>query len=211
MNPVSSARNLKGSLMNNATTLPDPGDAAYERPGRRHVRAACVAAGALTVVVASAGAASARSLDWAPWTPPAPTIDIACGSTPVHLSWPVNKEYMRTQKTLPDGSSVTQFTGSLTVHLATDDGRSLTVSAGGPTQERDNLGGTFDYEVHSEGHYVWSITPELAAELGVPQVFASEGLIDFVVHQSALNEITSITPVRVPANVQDLCAELGVH
>jgi hypothetical protein len=198
--------------MNNAKTLRSPDDATYARPSRRkYLAVAGVATASLTVVVTSAGAASARSPQWTLWDAPPTPFDVACGSTPVHLTWPINKEFTRTQKTLPDGSSVTQFTGSVTVHLATDDGRSLTVSAGGPAQERDNLGGTLDYEVHSEGHYVWAITPDLAAELGVPQVFASEGLIDFVVHQSALNEITSITPVRVPTNVQDLCAELGIH
>ncbi|QGN58549.1 hypothetical protein [Nostocoides sp. HKS02] len=126
-------------------------------------------------------------------------------SDPLTLTFPENKEFFRT--TPGDGlvvDHVDQFTGSLSVRFTTASGRSVTLSAGGPGRVITYTSG--DVETHSEGWYNYAFPdPRQAAELGVPQIFSTTGLIDYITHPDQ-----SITPVTVPHHVIDICAELGL-
>ncbi|WP_270888965.1 hypothetical protein [Pedococcus sp. 5OH_020] len=176
-------------------------------PGRslRVARAVALAlATAGTAILVPAGTASARSPHWQHYEYP-DHIEVMCGSTPVHLTWPVNKEYFRDLAPAADGSYVEQVTGSLTALFTTDSGGSLRLNLGGPGETTYWPNG--DYEVHSEGHYGFGVSPAQAAELGVPEQFSSFGLIDFVYHKAD----DSMTPVTIPGNVTDTCAQLGIH
>ena len=79
---------------------------------------------------AAAATAWARGDGWQPLPPP-PPFDIQCGSTPVHVTFPVDRQYFRN---LPqqDGTIIQQITGSLFVHFATDSGPSVTHNFSGP-------------------------------------------------------------------------------
>ena len=64
---------------------------------------------ALLVVGALAGSAFARGGDWE--FLPADPFDWQCGTTVVHNSFPVNKEYQRVTE-LEDGTLVIEVTGA---------------------------------------------------------------------------------------------------
>ena len=179
-----------------------------QTPTTRIVRGALLAAGVTLALLAPAGAASARGAGagWRPVTGLPDGAQVSCGANTVTLTFPENREYVRTL----DGDGVTvdhtdQFTGSLSVRYTTADGKAITLSAGGPGTVTYYLNG--DVETRSEGWYNFGF-PDLAhaAELGVPQIFSTTGLIDFITHPDADQ---TITPIRVPAHVIDVCAELG--
>lgn len=168
----------------------------------RFLLTSVVAASALVI---PARGASADAADWTPWTPytyPS-MIDAACGATTVHVTFPMNKEQQRTE-TLPDGTTVQQITGTLRTHFATDAGAAVTLNQSGPGLVMTYPNG--DVETRSMGQYGNGLSPEQAAELGVPQMFASTGLIDFITHPLD----GSITPIRVPDHVDSVCAMLGL-
>lgn len=137
-----------------------------------------------------------------PWQ--APTgITSFCGDTPVHVTFPVNQEYQRALPLTPGTTDIEEFTGLLRVWYTTDSGASVLVNAGGPGVTTTYANG--DVEVSSRGHYNFGVTPEQAAQLGVPEVFTTTGLIDYVIHPDG-----SMTPIRIPHDVIDVCADLGL-
>ncbi len=156
---------------------------------------------ALGLLVMTATNASARGDGWQLVKLPS-SANAACGSTTVHISWPVNQEYVRNLPQ-PDGTVIQQFNGYLAVNFATDAGGSVSVNTSGPARSIIFLNG--DYEFHGQGLNTGSWTPDQAATTGMPQVWASSGLIDFIAHPDG-----SVTPVVIPHNVTDICAALGV-
>ena len=168
----------------------------------RRMRMLTTAAAAAAVVLLPVGAASARGGGWVPWE--APTgITGYCGDTPVHVTFPVNKEYVRELPLQPGTTLIQEFTGTLFVRYTTDAGASVLVNAGGPGMTITYA--NKDVETRSRGHYNFGVTPEQAAQLGVPQVFTTTGLIDYITHDDG-----TMTPIRIPTNVVDECAALGL-
>ena len=175
---------------------------------RHSARRAAVVVLATTVVVAApAAAASARGTGsgWQPVTGLPDGVTVYCGTAPVTLEFPLNREYTRTL----DGDSpavdhVDEFTGSLTVRYTTASGRSVTLSAGGPGRTIYWTNG--DVETHSEGWYNYAFPdPAQASALGLPQIVSTTGLIDYVTHPDQ-----TVTPVHIPQHVVDVCGELGL-
>ncbi|MFC8500783.1 hypothetical protein ACFUC1_00385 [Pedococcus sp. NPDC057267] len=171
---------------------------AMSRPAVRRWSAG-LAATALLLLPATA--ASARGSGWTPWQPPVGIV-VACGSTPVDLSFPYSKEYVRELPLRPGTVDIQQFTGSLTIQFSTAD-RSVRLNTGGPGLTITYANG--DVETRSSGHYSFAVSPDQAAQLGLPQIFGTTGLIDFVTHPDG-----SMTPVRIPSTATDVCAELGL-
>ena len=165
------------------------------------LRLLLVVAVALGAMLLTSSGASARSSDWTLWQPPTGIVAM-CGATPVSLDWPYNKEYVRELPLTPGATDVHQFTGSLTVRYATT-AKTVTYNIGGPGTVTTLANG--DQVVRSEGHYDFGVTPEQAAELGVPQIFNTVGLLEFVIHADG-----TMTPIRIPSNVTDVCADLGL-
>lgn len=148
------------------------------------------------------GAASARGGGWVPWQAPE-GITSFCGDTALHVTFPVNQEYQRQLPLRPGTTDIEEFTGLLRVRYTTDSGRSVLVNAGGPGVTTTYVNG--DQEIRSRGHYNFGVTPEQAAQLGVPEVFTTTGLIDYIAHRDG-----SMTPIRIPHDVIDVCADLGL-
>jgi hypothetical protein len=153
------------------------------------------------MMLLTSSGASARSSDWTLWQPPTGIVAM-CGATPVNLDWPSNKEYVRELPLTPGTTEIQQFTGSLTVRYATAT-KTVTYNIGGPGTVTTLANG--DQVVRSEGHYNFGVTPEQAAELGVPQIFNTVGLLEIVIHADG-----TMTPIRIPSNVTDVCADLGL-
>jgi hypothetical protein len=174
-------------------------------PTSRHRNATRLLIATATVAVAvllPAGAASARGGGWEPWQ--APTgITGYCGNTLVHVTFPTNKEFVRELPLQPGTTDIQEFTGMLYVRYTTDAGASVLVNAGGPGVVTTYANG--DVETRSRGHYNFGLTPEQAAELGVPQVFTTTGLLDYITHTDG-----TLTPIRIPHDVTDECAALGL-
>ena len=162
-----------------------------------------LAAAALTGLrLLPASAASARGGGWVPWQ--APTgVTGTCGDTPVNVTFPVNREYLRELPLEPGTKDIQEFTGALFVRFTTDSGASVLVNASGPgvvtTYSND------DQEIRSRGHFNVALTAEQAAQLGVPEIFTTSGPIDFIAHPDG-----SMTPIRIPNEVSDVCASLGL-
>jgi hypothetical protein len=169
-------------------------------PGRKLVLNATVAlVAAVAVLTLAPGAALARGDGWVHLAMD-PFLTTGCGTT-LHVSFPVNKEYVRTTEE-PDGSTILQSTGSLLIAFATDDGTSITVNASGPGKDVAYPNG--DFEVDAQGWNVQGpLTAEQQADLGTPELFASTGKLDFVYHADG-----TATPITIPHHVIDLCAEL---
>src|SRR5206468_6873321 len=58
-------------------------------------------------------------------------VDASCGSTTVHVTFPVDQEYYRLI-TLSDGTVDQQITGRLVTNFATDAGASFSFNTSGP-------------------------------------------------------------------------------
>ena len=173
-------------------------------PTRHHLRRVVGAVIAVAAaVLATGGAASARSANWILWQPPT-DVTVSCGNTPVHLTWPNNKEFVRELPLQPGTTDIQQFTGTLYVRFTTDAGVSILVNAGGPGLAITYTNG--DVETRSYGHYVFAVAPEQAAALGVPPVFSTTGLIDFIYHPAD----NTMTPIKIPHDVIDVCAAMGL-
>lgn len=165
-------------------------------------KARWVAGVAATVLLVPANSASARGDGWEPLTYP-PEVEGACGSTVVHVTFPDVKEFQRLIPQ-PDGTVVQQITGTDRTRFTTDAGADVTLNISGPG--RNILYPNGDVETVSSGGYGNALSPEQAAQLGTPQIFASSGLIDYVTHPDG-----SITPITVPHNVTNICALLGAE
>jgi hypothetical protein len=160
------------------------------------------AAAVTAAVLLPVGAASARGGGWVPWQAPTGIVSY-CGDTPVHVTFPTNKEFVRDLPLQPGTTSIQEFTGIIFVRYTTDSGATVLQNAGGPGTSITYTNG--DIETRSRGHYNFGITPEQAAELGVPQIFTTTGPIDYLTHPDG-----SMTPVRIPNHVIDVCAALGL-
>jgi hypothetical protein len=169
------------------------------RAARATLLAAATAATALLLI--PTGGASARSSDWTLWQPPTGIV-ATCGNTPVALDWPYNKEYVRELPLTPGTTEIQQFTGSLTARYRAPM-KTVTYNIGGPGTVTTYENG--DQLVRSEGHYDFGVSPEQAEQLGVPQIFNTVGLIEFVIHTDG-----TMTPLRIPSNITDVCADLGL-
>lgn len=176
------------------------------RPGRRTARlvrpglAVTMLVGAALLVPADA--ASARGGGWVPWQAPTGVVSF-CGDTPVQVTFPVNREFVRELPRQPGTTDIQEFTGALFVRYTTDSGASVLVNASGPGVTTTYANG--DLEIRSRGHYNFGVTPEQAAQLGVPQIFTTSGLIDYLIHPDG-----SMTPIQIPQELTDECAALGL-
>jgi hypothetical protein len=150
------------------------------------------------VMALPAGSPLARGDGWQP-IPTSPPYDAACGATTVHVSVLVNREFFR-ETTLSDGTVQWQVTGSLDILYATDEGKSLIVNASGPGYLFFLPSG--DVHILGKGLSSYTLSPEQAATLGVPQIQVSAGPIDFTFH-------TDGTVSGHFGNIiEDVCAEL---
>lgn len=163
--------------------------------GRFAIGAAVLAAA--TVVALPTNHAFARGDGWLP-LPFAP-YDAACGTTTVHVSAPVNREFYL-ETTLADGTVQWHVTGSLDLNYATDDGKSITVNSSGPGHLL-----TFpnaDVQVLAKGRNSFTFTPEQAETLGVPQISVSAGPFDVTFHPDGT------VSGHLGNIIRDVCAEL---
>jgi hypothetical protein len=156
---------------------------------------AAVLSGA-TVMVLPAGSPLARGDGWQPL--PSYVYDWACGAQTVHVS-ATSKEYAR-ETALPDGTIQLEITGSLKTIYSTDEGKSVIVNNSGP-------GNLFllpngDQHFVTKGLNSFTLTPEQAATLGVPQIQVSAGPIDFTFHTDGT------VSGHLGNIIQDVCAEL---
>ncbi len=181
---------------------PNPSDPKPANPSRRTRRATLLTAGIATALLLPASAAAARGGDWEPVTDLPAVVDDTCGTTGVHLTFRNNKEFQLETK-LADGTVVTKFTGSLTAHFVADNGATVDLNIGGPgvVTKYPNL----DTRFHSEGHFNYIVNATEAAQLGVPHIFSTTGLIDFIEHADG-----TATPITMPNHVIDVCALLGL-
>jgi hypothetical protein len=166
---------------------------------------ALVVVASVAAIALPATAASARGDGWLPVTGLPDGATVFCGSTPVTLNFPVNREYVRTVNVdSPDIDHVDQFTGSLWVTFTTTTGRSITLNASGPGEVTTYTNG--DVETHSEGWFNFAFSQTQAQQLGLPQIVSTTGVMDYVFHPGD----DSVTPVRIPTHVVDVCAQLGL-
>ena len=98
---------------------------------------------------------------------------------------------------------VENFTGFLSSTYSTDAGASYSANISGPGMETLYPDGSF--LVHTEGLTGWSLTEAEAQELGTPQIFVSDGLLEFL-----SNADGSVVPNRIPNSLTDVCAQLGL-
>lgn len=168
----------------------------------RAIRVALLTAAAATAVLAPAGAASARGGGWYLTSPPT-DIAGACGATVVHLTFTDNREYER-DTTLTDGTVVQEFTGYLGAHFVADTGAVADQNISGPGTVYVYPNG--DVRFRSRGHFNYMVSPQQAAQLGVPQIFTTTGgPIDFTQHGDG-----TMTPATIPHHVLNVCALLGL-
>src|SRR5437867_13269462 len=89
-----------------------------------------VAVMGMLAVLVPAGSAWARGDGWQKLNNQ--PVDASCGSTTVHVTFPVDNEYFRTL-TLRDGTVELQTTGRLVTNFATDSGASVSFNTSGPS------------------------------------------------------------------------------
>jgi hypothetical protein len=163
-------------------------------------RFALLAIALVSAVGVFAGMALARGGGWqpivnGPW-------DASCGVTAVH-GYPVaNKELARTTATLPDGTVVSQISGSLKWRVGTDAGASIVVNSSGPGQILWYPSGSF--EIVGKGETLFAFTVDQAATFGVSQIVQSKGPADVVFHTDG--KVSG----HLGSVVRSVCAELGV-
>ena len=131
-------------------------------------------------------------------------FDTLCGTTTVHVTFPVNKEYQQVT-TLPDGTQVTKLTGSAFVNFATDAGASLTVNASGPTNSETFNPATGDFDFTGTGQSVLFLSPEQAAATGLPELFSTSGPTDILFRGDGTVQVNQLNM----NTLTDLCAAVG--
>lgn len=177
------------------------------RPSRRTATLPCMlatlAAGFALLMIPISGSANND-----PHRTPVPAgpIDLPAGycSYPVHLDFPVNKEY-QTVTTAPDGSTVSIVTGSLKVGATNQlTGKTMTFNASGPgslTISANGQTGVFD----SRGLF-FLFAPN-ATQFGFPSnVVVTSGPWSFV-SDLATNNIVQLTTAQ-PHVLSDVCAAI---
>jgi hypothetical protein len=155
---------------------------------------------ALLVVGALAGTALARGGDWQPVT--ATPFDWTCGTTTVHITLLVNKEYQQIS-TLPDGTLLLKVTGSLKVALATDAAASISVNASGPGNSLfDPVTNAFEFI--GTGNNLVFLTAAQSAATGLPEIFTASGSIDLLFLSDGTVQVNQVNH----PTVTDLCKAL---
>src|SRR5262249_30742994 len=99
--------------------------------------------------------ADGRGPKWQPL--PAAPFDSSCGSTIVHVTFPVNNEFFQ-ETVLSDGTSKLKITGAFVVELATDAGASISVNASGPAREVLPTTGPVIFEFSGTGRTITFLT-----------------------------------------------------
>jgi hypothetical protein len=120
-----------------------------------------------------------------------------CGSMPVDVTWPVNKEYQRTVLR-PNGTIVTQFTGHLVVRFAAPSGVARTFNISGPGKIIDYMNGELEVEFNG-----LSGGPPLVS--GMPDLVWTAGRAHIIYHADG-----TVTVIRLPHRVVDVCEALGL-
>ena len=161
------------------------------------MRKTLVATCTLILLAIPAGAAWARGDGWQKLNNQ--PVDASCGSTTVHVTFPVDNEYFRTL-TLRDGTVELQTTGRLVTNFATDSGASVSFNTSGPSKFFIYPNG--DAEFRGTG---LTSGPGFLLPSGSPDIFVSSGPLDDIFHPDG-----SITYVRAPHHVTDVCAALGL-
>jgi hypothetical protein len=161
------------------------------------MRKTVIVAIAVLAVLVPAGTAWARGGDWQKLDNQ--PVDATCGSTTVHVTFPVDKEYYRIM-TLPDGTQDQQITGRLITTFSTDSGASVSHNTSGPADILTYPNG--DVEVRQRGTLG---DPGFFLPSGHPDIFVGSGLLDVILHPDG-----SITYVATPHHIIDVCAELGL-
>jgi hypothetical protein len=159
-------------------------------------RTVFMAAAAAAVLLLPAGTAWGRGDGWQKLNNQ--PVDAACGSTTVHVTFPVDQEYFR-DLTLPDGTVDEQITGRLVTKFATDAGASVTYNQSGPADNFTYPNG--DFEIRQRGVLG---DPGFLLPPGAPDIVDAAGLLDDIIHPDG-----SITYVNTPHHVIDVCAALG--
>jgi hypothetical protein len=150
---------------------------------------------ATCALLVPSSAAFARGGGWQPaeFAP----FDAACGETVVHVTFPVNREYVR-EIDQEDGTVVLQYTGYVEINYATDDGASLTVNSSGPTKLLIYPNGDIEFMVAGPV----SGPPPFE---GLPDLIWTFGRADIVFHEDG-----SYTVIKFPQRLVDICTELGL-
>jgi len=156
-----------------------------------------VAVMGMLAVLVPAGSAWARGDGWQKLNNQ--PVDASCGSTTVHVTFPVDQEYYR-NVTLPGGAVDQQITGRLETNFATDAGASVTYNLSGPADLITYPNG--DFEVRQFGALG---DPGFFLPSGTPDIFNANGLLDDIFHPDG-----SITFVKTPQHIVDVCAALGL-
>jgi hypothetical protein len=157
---------------------------------------------ALLIGTPSGSANNDRHRSFAPVTP----FDLPAGfcSFPVHFDFPVNKEY-QTVSTLPDGSTLSKFTGSQRATVTNQvTGKTVTVNDSGPGSlivSTDGTAGTVDFQGLT---LLYAMN---ATQYGFPSnVVVTSGRLSITIDFMS-SSITSVT--RQPHVLTDVCAALS--
>jgi hypothetical protein len=155
----------------------------------------------LALAGAITGTAMGRGGDWTPVV--AVPFDTACGTTTVHVTFPVNKEFEQVT-TNADDTQVIKVTGSLKVGLATDGGNSLTVNASGPTSKEMFDPTTGDLDFIAQGQSMLFLSAAQSAATGLPQIFTTDGPVDVLFRSDGTVQVNQLNL----NTVTDLCGAL---
>ena len=176
-----------------------------QRHGRVFVRSIPAALLALGVISVTGAAPVSANNDPHRSVVPSGPVDLPAGicAFPVHIEFPVNREY-QTVSSLPDGSTVSVVTGSLTATFTNViTGRSVSANVSGPgTTTFSPDGSTAHYDVRGLFNFAFSN----ATNFGFPSgLFVTSGqwAFDYNFATFAMS-----APSRHPAVLRDLCAEL---
>jgi hypothetical protein len=163
---------------------------------RRSGAALAATALAGAVIAGTASQADARGDGWekVPDAPPYVTQD--CGTT-ITVTTTMNKEWSRTT-TDAQGNITVQTTGANKALVTTEDGRSATLNASGPSWQSLDTAGVFVYD--ARGLNLFTLSPEAAATLGLPQDAVMAGPVTVRVDADG-----TLTLVQAPAHVWDVC------
>jgi hypothetical protein len=163
----------------------------------RHVRAALAATAlAVTGVLGTALQADARGDGWEKVPDSEPYVTQDCGTT-LTFTETVNKEWQRVTMD-EDGTFHIQVSGAYKLTVTTEDGRSAMLNASGPGFHTALPDGTYIF--NARGLNWFSLTPEEAAELGLPEDAILSGPITVRVNPDG-----SLTLVQAPSHIRTVC------
>jgi hypothetical protein len=162
------------------------------------MRRAVVLGVAVLMALIPAGAAWARGGGWQPLT--FSPFDWQCGTTTVHVTFPVNDEYERVT-VLQDGTQVIKTSGNVVVNLTTDSGASVTEDIAGPGDSLAFPNG--DFEFRATGINMTFLTPDQSSSTGLPEIFTTSGPIDDIIKADGTFQV-----LHLPKTITDNCSQL---